>query len=202
MMDELDCVVLAAGSSTRMERWKMTLPLGDCTVVERTVRTALEVCSRVILVGGYRGQELESLFRSWKRVEVVINPLFEQGMFSSVQQGSRFVTSDGFFVALGDMPGVEAETYRTLLRWREGSAALFAALSAAYAVIPKYRGKKGHPLLLSAAMREKVSGFDSGKTLRDVLAGVPAVIVPVEDRYILHDIDTPEDYRRTRGSLT
>jgi molybdenum cofactor cytidylyltransferase len=62
-------------------------------------------------------------------------------------------------------------------------------------VIPQYRGKKGHPLLLSDEMRVRILDADRSKTLRDVLAGAPTVIVPVDQTGILHDIDTPEDYR-------
>jgi molybdenum cofactor cytidylyltransferase len=155
-MADIECVMLAAGRSTRMDGWKMTLPWGESTILEHSLRTALDVCARVVLVTGFRAEELERIFRDWSRVEVVSNERYEEGMFSSVQMGVRSIGNGGFFLALGDMPGVSGDIYRTLL------------------------------------------GFlDTGisRTLRDVLAEVPTVIVPVDDQGILHDIDTPEDYR-------
>ena len=57
-----DCVILAAGLSTRMKRWKMVLPYGDSTVIETAVSRALSVVQRIILVTGFRADEMEELF--------------------------------------------------------------------------------------------------------------------------------------------
>ena len=86
-------------------------------------------------------------------------------------------------------------TYGDLLEWSGKLSRGFAAKQSPYAVIPQYRGKKGHPLLLSAEMRARILQTDLSKTLRDVLAGVPTVIVPADEPGVLHDIDTPADYR-------
>jgi molybdenum cofactor cytidylyltransferase len=185
-MEKRDGIVLAAGKSKRMGRWKMTLPLEESTVIETTVRKALTVCSRIVLVAGYRREEIEKLFSSWDRVEVVVNEQYEEGMFSSIQCGCRYVASNRFFLSLGDMPLVSPETYRVLI----DSPAIPA-------VIPKYRGKRGHPLLMMDYVAERITGFDSRKTLHDVLAEVTTLSVPVEDRYVLHDIDTEDDYSRS-----
>ena len=192
-MAEVECVMLAAGRSSRMDAWKMTLPWGGTTIVEHSVRIALNVCARVVLVAGFRAEELHGRFRDWQRVEVVKNESFKEGMFSSVQRGVQVLGSGGFFLALGDMPGVPEDIYRDLLGWDRKLASI--STGTAYAVIPKYRGKKGHPLLLSPQMRTRILETGVSMTLRDVLAEVPAVIVPVDDSGILHDIDTPADYR-------
>jgi molybdenum cofactor cytidylyltransferase len=188
-MQALDCVLLAAGASSRMDLWKMTLPFGVGTVIEASVRAALEVCGRVILVAGFRAEELIELFRGRDRVLPVVNERYAEGMFSSVRCGVAQVRSERFYLSLGDMPRVGAEVYREL-----------AAQPAVDAVIPKYRGKKGHPLLLSVAVARAVLSCEAGgglpePTLRDVLAELPTLTVPVDDPHILHDIDTTEDYR-------
>jgi molybdenum cofactor cytidylyltransferase len=181
--------MLAAGASSRMDQWKMTLPFGTGTVIEASVRAALEVCGRVILVIGFRAEELIELFSGRERVLPVVNEHYTEGMFSSIRRGVEKVRSERFYLSLGDMPRVGAEVYRAL-----------AARPAVDAVVPKYRGKKGHPLLLSAAVARAVlsRGAEGGgpkQTLRDVLAELPTLTVPVDDPHILHDIDTAEDYR-------
>jgi molybdenum cofactor cytidylyltransferase len=185
--------MLAAGRSRRMERWKMTLPLGEATIVESSVRTALEVCDRLILVAGYRAEELAELFRERERVRVVVNPTYEEGMFSSVRCGSSQVQSTWFFLALGDMPLVDPGTYRLLLRFAEdlpvGGSVRIPAL------VPRFRGKKGHPLLLSRQIKERILAAPPTVTLREVLAEEPNLLVPVDDPHVLQDIDTTEDYR-------
>ena len=106
----------------------------------------------------------------------------------------QFLLELSHLFALGDMPGVGEAIYRDLLDWNVRLSAAFTAAEQAYAVIPQYKGKKGHPLLLSAQMRTRILKTDVSKTLRDVLAEVPTVIVPADEPGILHDIDTPADY--------
>ena len=195
VVNDLRCVMLAAGGSTRMDSWKMMLPWGSSTIIEHSVETALKVCSRVILVVGFRAGELIDVFGDKPRVEVVKNPDYQAGMFSSVQSGVRAAAEGSFFLALADMPGVSAGIYRDLLEWSGRLNRGFAAGQSPYAVIPQFRGKKGHPLLLSEEMRARILQTDLSKTLRDVLAEVPTVIVPADEPGILHDIDTPADYR-------
>ena len=36
VMDDLRCVMLAAGGSTRMDSWKMVLPWGSSTIIEHS----------------------------------------------------------------------------------------------------------------------------------------------------------------------
>jgi len=193
VMKHVECVMLAAGSSTRMHSWKMMLPWAGSTIVEHSVRTALQVCSRLILVVGFRAEELIDIFDSWSNVEAVQNRDYQAGMFSSVQTGVQVVAEGSFFLALADMPGVTAAIYRNLLKWGERLDRV--AQGSPYAVIPQFKGKKGHPLLLSAELRAGILRSESSKTLRDVLAGVPTLIVPVDEPGILQDIDTPADYR-------
>jgi molybdenum cofactor cytidylyltransferase len=194
-MSKAECVMLAAGSSTRMERWKMMLPWGGSTIIEHSVKTALSVCDRLVVVVGHRARELGAVFEGWSRVEVVENPGYQEGMFSSVRRGVQAVAEGSFFLALGDMPGVGGSVFADLLDWSSRLSSVFACAGSPYAVIPQFKGKKGHPLLLSDEMRVRILAADGAKTLRDVLAGVPTLIVPIDEPGILHDIDTPVDYR-------
>jgi molybdenum cofactor cytidylyltransferase len=193
-MNDLDCIMLAAGSSTRMGSWKMTLPLGGSTLAERSVDTALQVCSRVVLVAGFRAEELAERFRGRSGVLVAVNHDYEQGMLSSVQAGCREARGAHFFVALADMPLVGSDTYRLLLRCAT------VEHPGVPVVVPQYRGKKGHPLLLAAPMRARILEAGAGCTLREVLRAVPTLVVPADDPHVLQDVDTPEDYGSLPGT--
>lgn len=185
-----DCLLLAAGASTRMGAWKLALPWGASTIVETCLDSALAACRRVIVVTGHHGEELGALLAARERegrVERVANPRPERGMLSSVQAGIPRVGTPRFYLALADMPGVTPEVYRLL------------ASFPGEAVIPKYRGKKGHPLLLSAAVARRILELGEGDTLREALAAFPTLAVPVDDPGVLQDVDLPEDYRRLRG---
>jgi molybdenum cofactor cytidylyltransferase len=191
MDEKIDCVMLAAGASSRMGSWKLTLPLRNSTVIECSVNGALKVCSRVILVSGFRAEELERLFCDWKNVTLVVNDQYTKGMFSSIKTGVTRVHTDRFFVALGDMPLVDPAVYERLVQFRNVPV-----------IIPKYKGKKGHPILLAKKVIKAITALDETRTLRDVLAQFPTLAVPVENSHILHDIDSQEDYENLIGHHT
>jgi molybdenum cofactor cytidylyltransferase len=208
--------MLAAGLSSRSSDWKMLLRCGEVTMVEASVAAASAACARVIVVAGHRAGELIRLFRGRPGVQVEVNPRFEQGMLSSVACGAAAVRTPRFFLALADMPLVSPETYRLLLE-----------APPADAVIPKFHGKKGHPLLLTAAVAGAVvtaagavvtaagaavnaagvvvaaagtvAAASPGQTLRDVLAGFSTLLLPVADPHVLHDVDTDRDYSELLG---
>ncbi len=181
----LDCVLLAAGLSSRMKTWKMLLPYKSSTVVQASVRNALSVCSRVILVTGFRGSELAELFRHERRVLPVYNETYASGMFSSVRCGVACVESRDFFFSLGDMPAIAPETYRVLFGQKYCDAA-----------IPLYGGSKGHPVFFRGPAKDAILRADEHTTLRDVLSTLSVTTVSVDDPGILYDIDTENDYEQ------
>lgn len=191
----VDGVLAAAGKSERMGRWKMLLPLEESTVIDVSLETMRSVCGRVILVAGYRGEELESRFAGRTDVRVVLNRNYEEGMFSSVKRGFREVETDWFFFGLGDMPLIQEETYRALL----GAAGFPSGGTEGrfQAVIPTYRGREGHPVLLSRAVARKVNERKD-TTLREVIKTFDILHIPVGDPGIVEDLDTTADYEAAR----
>ncbi len=184
-MADVDCLLLAAGASSRMGRWKPVLPWRGATVVEASAAAALAACSRVLLVVGHRGDELVRLFAGRERVEAVPNPRYIAGLFSSIRAGIERVRSERFFVALADMPLVSPDLYLRLLGEPQADA-----------VRPVYRGTRGHPVLLSARVIPLIRDESEDSTLRNVLARVECRDVPVDDPGAVLDLDLPDDYDR------
>jgi molybdenum cofactor cytidylyltransferase len=166
-----------------MGRWKPLLSFGGSTLIETVVTAALEACGRVILVTGYRGSELATLFAAEPRVVVADNPDWALGMFSSIQQGAARVRTTRCFVSLGDMPYIGPAVYQTL---REAPGADF--------VFPVHAGTRGHPVLLSARARAEVLAADRATgNMREIARQLAVAEVPWPDDSVLRDIDTPGD---------
>jgi len=182
---DFDCIMLAAGISSRMGKWKMTLPLEDSTIIETSVANALGGCGRIILVTGFHHEELETLFQNHTAVTCVYNPDFEKDMFSSVREGSKHIESDYFYVALGDMPFIPSRVYREL-----------APFAGEKAVFPELDGRQGHPVLLPASILPRIRESVGLRHMRDLLADYPSTSIPFDCEGVIHDIDTREDYLR------
>jgi len=195
----MDCLIAAAGASTRMGSPKLLLPFGPPerggTIVGAVVAAALEAGCRVIVVVGCRGAEVAAAARKAAavggRLLVAENPAWEEGMLGSIQTGLRLVRGSWFFSMNADMPLVRTDAYRALLgsrdeRNRTGlpEAALFAARS----------GERGHPVLLPSAWIPAMLELPRGGRMRDFLASKPSVLVETGGDEVLMDIDSPADY--------
>ena len=67
-MSAIDCIITAAGLSSRMGQWKMMLPWEQGTILDTSIKNALQFCSRIILVTGYRGEPEQYHYYSQPRL--------------------------------------------------------------------------------------------------------------------------------------
>lgn len=189
---QVEAVVLAGGYSSRAGAFKMTLPLGNTgrTLLQYTIERILPSCSRVIVVGGFRIDEIIRVMGGYRDVQVVENPGFHSGMFSSVQVGVRHVTAGWFFILPGDYPLVQSDTFAKLLE----TAALGKDSMVPRVFIPVFNGKKGHPILVNQWLVQHILEEPIDSSLKQVISRTGFVPVPVADPGIHMDVDTPGDY--------
>lgn len=199
---------------------KSLLHLRGKPLLLHAVDNALAVCSRCIVVTGHRREEVEAFLQGNRpQVEVVFNRDYRQGMFSSIRAGARLVESDLFFVAPGDMPMLAPELYWTILSAARSIPAA-GSIAAAYAEgadgftgpapesqpvaawFPEYRGRRGHPVLISRSLVPLMEGLSPEgrpwRSMRAFLSSFPVCPVPVSSASIFLDIDTPKNLRKLR----
>jgi molybdenum cofactor cytidylyltransferase len=182
--DDVEVLVPAAGASARMGAWKPLLPFGDSTIVETVVASALAVCRRVLVVAGYRGEEIAERFAGQPRVLIVHNPQWPLGMFSSLQAGIRRAAAPRLFVTLGDMPWIGPAVYTALLQCRQDPDVVF----------PVHGGRRGHPVLIGPRMKAAALSADPATgSMREIAGRLEVLEMPWDDDSIHRDIDTPRD---------
>ena len=196
-------VVLAAGHADRMGSNKLTLPLGSGTVVGRVVATALAACDRIIVVIGLQGQgtktTVEQTARSLDaegRLEVVEGVPYDPGMFISVQAGLRRVMgADVVLIFPGDIPLTLPET---AIAVRDAVSTDLADVA-----VPSCGGRQGHPVAISTRCVPELLAMSERSTLRQFMTvhASTTKLVPVDDRGMLLDIDTPDEYDRVLECL-
>jgi molybdenum cofactor cytidylyltransferase len=167
-----------------MGAWKPLLPFGSATILQTVVERALAACARVVLVTGYRGSELSSLFTGEPRVVLVENPDWQLGMFSSLRCGAACVSTKRFFVTLGDMPWISPEVYTALLQSPLHDI-----------VFPVFAGRRGHPVLLGARAAEEIAREDAAHgSMRSIASRLDVGEIAWGDASIHRDIDFSGDY--------
>ncbi|MEB6379013.1 NTP transferase domain-containing protein [Leclercia adecarboxylata] len=181
----VDCIITAAGLSSRMGRWKMMLPWREGTILDASISNALQFCSRVIVVTGFRAEDLQARYRHQDKVTLVHNPDYENGLVGSVITGVRAVSTDYCFITPGDLPCLHGNIYREM--W---------ALRTDGAILPHYHGTPGHPVLIDSPGLQQAIARPDICSMRQALMQGKHRCVDLDHPEIIFDIDTPDDFRR------
>lgn len=180
-----DCIIPAAGFSSRMGLWKPALLIDGIPMICKAVNNALKHTSRVIVVGGYNFHKLADLLEGIPGLKLVENRHFKQGMITSIKTGVEYIKTDKFFVTLADMPFINPETYN-LMNHTDLEEVLF----------PVFKGKRGHPVLINSSLISQIRSAPANIMMRDLLKNSNIKEIEVSDAGILQDLDKPQDVER------
>ena len=184
-------ILLAAGRSRRMGAFKPLLPFGAQTVIETSVNNLLAAgVAEIVVVLGHRADDVRERLRHLP-VRFALNEETESEMGVSIARGvEQLADAPGaLLIALADQPAVTAEEIKSVVEAHRRTGARF--------VVPEWRGRGGHPVLVELGFRESLLNLDSFRGLRglfDAHAG-EVLRLPVASAYVARDMDTWEDYR-------
>lgn len=180
-------VVVAAGMSSRMGEFKPMLSIGRMSIAERVIATLQQSgVTEIVMVTGYNAVVLERHLANHGIVFLRNERYDTTTMFDSACLGLSYIRDkcDRVLFTPVDIPLFTSATVRALL-----------ASDAALAV-PVCGGEPGHPTLISCALIDGILSDGGNGGLRGALerSGEKIVPIPVDDKGVLHDADTPEDY--------
>ncbi|NIG77695.1 NTP transferase domain-containing protein [Cedecea neteri] len=184
-MKQVDCIIPAAGLSSRMGQWKMMLPWRMSTILDASIKNAQQFCSNIILVTGYRHEELEARYFRESGITLVHNPDYQQGLFSSVSVGVNKATADYCFISHGDLPCLHREIFESLWEQRINGV-----------LLPQYQGTPGHPILAKRDVLQQCLQQHSGQSVRQALLAHKHKILALDYPEMIFDVDTPDDFSR------
>ena len=184
----LQGIILAGGESSRAKVNKLLLKVSNKELISHTIDSMRPFVDKIIVVTGkYHDQLLPFL----KDVEVVRNNDYIKGMFSSVQAGVGLVEGD-FLIIPGDIGFVKEETYRALIN---------KGVKTGEVLRPTYKGKSGHPMLVSSSLKRGILKEPVESNLRDFISKRKIKEIEVDDEFINVDIDTLEEYEDVKNKL-
>ncbi len=188
-------VVLAAGEARRFGTLKQLLPWRGRPLVVHVAEQASscrDVDRIVITVGAGAAQVQDALAN--RSIQIVPVPNWAEGQSRSVQAGLAALLSEGeseissVLFLLADQPGVSPELLSALVRRHRETLVPVVA--------PRYRGKRGNPVLFDVATFPEFAALDGDIGARPIIQAHASEIAWVDwpTPEILHDIDTAEDY--------
>ena len=185
---QIGAVIVAAGMSSRMGDFKPMLNIGSISIAQRIVATFHQAgVDRIVVITGYNAQQLERHLSNSGLIFLRNVDYETTQMFDSAKIGLRYLQDkcDRILFTPVDIPLFTAMTVTELIA------------SGAELACPVCRGQTGHPLLIASSLVPALLNDSGEGGLAGAISrcGAAMTQVPVDDPGILHDADTPADYR-------
>lgn len=150
-------------------------------------RVAASKADEIILVGSELSMGRLLQFEDSK-IKVVENPNYQSGMTSSIQEGVKTASGNGYMICLGDQPSIQTNTYDKLIESFKGNEELI--------ILPFCQGQKGNPAIFPKSYREAILAHPEPEGCKAIIQEnlEQSIKVDVDDPGILMDVDTREDY--------
>ena len=178
----MECVILAAGSRSRLDMDKALIDVGPQKLISWiSQRLSGRVANITIVVNEANFMEISELV---SYANVVLNPDPHKGRTGSLKVGIDSIDSSGkvdygLLVVPVDRPGFSDSTLDRLIFSDETCC-------------PMKKGRGGHPLALTLEDVDKVRKSSPNLPLREV---IEASKFEVLDRFLELNIDTPDDIK-------
>lgn len=169
---------------------KMLLMFKGRTMIENVIENiAGSEIENILVVLGSGREKITGILEKMK-VKYCYNNNYNEGMLSSVQCGFRNLPSDfeAAMVFQGDQPLITPLTINMVNdAYRSSGKGI---------VIPVYKKKRGHPLLINRKYTNEIENLNTREGLRSLAYQFPDDVkeVDTDDPGILRDFDTFEEY--------
>lgn len=180
-------VILAAGNSRNLGMPKALARFGRKAALRIAVENCLGLEKPIVVLGSDAGLVWPAVPRT---ARAMINRRWRQGQLSSLLCAMRRVPrTAAVLIYPVDHPLLKKRTVIELVR------EFHRRKLPEEIVMPRNRGKFGHPIILSAALRDELY---RATTAREVVYRLPERIRVINTRTsaIYQDFDTPETYRK------
>jgi molybdenum cofactor cytidylyltransferase len=168
---------------------KLLVPVDGAPMITRAVDAVLATRARPVIVVTGHDQEAVRAALGGREVVFAHNARHAEGMSTSLRAGIEQLGEDvdGALVCLGDMPRVRPAHIEALL-------AAFDPEDGRSICVPTWEKRRGNPVLFASRYFPEmrlVSGDVGARALLQKHAG-EVCEVPVDDRAVTLDVDTPE----------
>lgn len=192
----LAAAILAAGESRRMGQPKALVPFQGLSFVEHLItatRHARIGLTRIVL--GARANDIRAKL-AIDSGSIVINPDWPKGQLSSIHAAIRSLpagATEGLMICPVDHPLISPHLVAHLIRSFDSTEKVV--------VLPKYQGRRGHPVIFRAGLYDELLAAPPGVGARQVVWDHAAEVVEVEtdEEGVILNLNDPETLKKALG---
>ena len=186
----INAIILAAGESKRMGKPKSLLLFEENTFVEHiALQLKYSFVDRTTIVFGADADRINREV-SLSGVHPVIHKNYKEGQFSSLKAGLKSVPAEteAILVCLVDHPFITKDIVNQIITIHKKNKPPV--------IVPVYQGQKGHPVLFSSSVFDKLLSapkeFGDDHVINEQAEDV--FEFETEEKGVIIGINTPKDY--------
>lgn len=187
-MQKTAIIILAAGSSSRMETPKQLLPYKNTTLLGWVIENAQKsIVNDVFCVLGSNVETIKKSIEKYN-IETIYNPDFKDGLSSSIVSGIHHIIPENFdsvLIILADQPKITFTSLNELLKTSEENSIKIVASN--------YGNNVGVPAVFPKHFFKELLDLKGDKGAKKLLRELQSEIISINS-FNLVDIDTKEDY--------
>ena len=197
MMNEannLAILILAAGASRRMgERIKQLLPWNNTTFLGHAIQQAkATVVNDVFVVLGAHAERIQAKV-DFENIEVIQNPVWKDGMGSSIAAGISYFSSkslayDGLLILLADQPLIDYNYLnKMIIEWEAHPSKI---------ITTQYENRTGVPAIFGKAHFEELSRLCKDQGAKNIISKHQNRVIGVDPGGKSVDVDSWVAYQK------
>lgn len=186
-------LIISAGFSKRMGEFKPLLNYkGNSFLLNIAAKLNL-VCDKIILVTGHNSELIRRHISEWqdelrKKINIVHNPDYEKGMFTSLKRGVEANSGDWILYHFVDQPTLPQTFYNEFVNQADPEYDW---------IQPSISKRKGHPVLFNKIINEKILSAPDDSNLREITKkNIKKKFWQCNYKEIFDDLDTIQDYNK------
>ncbi|MFZ1291388.1 MAG: nucleotidyltransferase family protein [Melioribacteraceae bacterium] len=192
LVKNINGIIITAGLSTRMGKFKPLLKYNGRTFLENIICKLDLICNQIIIVTGFNSEKVTEIISAIEpkiktKIVIVYNENYNDGMFSSLKVGIEHFNTNWVIYHFVDQPNIPENIYLELSN----------QIDITYDWIqPINKGRKGHPIIFGKNVISKIkqSNFDSSLRIISQSNEIKKYFWECNFEEILSDIDTEQDY--------
>lgn len=190
-MSNIQHLMMAAGTSSRMGKPKQLLPWGNKTLIEYQITVLLETNQQVSVVLGAYAEKISKVIEKYP-IDIYVNENWKKGMGTSIAYGVKQLikkdpTVEGILISLIDQPLINATHFNKMLRFFEpGKGQINVSKSK--------DGWSGVPVLFDRAYFNELIDLQGDDGAKLIIKKYRNSVKLIDSEDSLKDIDTHEAY--------
>jgi molybdenum cofactor cytidylyltransferase len=197
-MKNITAIVLAAGLSSRMKKFKLDLAFKSHTIIEEVLwqLSGTSIEETIVITGHYK-ERIENLLANNTSVKIIHNKDYALGMTTSIQCGVQEASKDtkGYLICLGDLPFISTEEYNQILLKIES-----VYNGDPIIVRPFFNETPANPVFFSSHFKEDLLNLEYMEGAKALISKnlekLHKIILKTDNA--IKDIDTPKEYNNYR----